>query len=105
MVDRQSWSKWITDWIVSFADAFGSVIREIEKLNETELQLGRGGKSWHDVYKNSAYIFVGLWKFSPLCFFPLTVWKGGLNYGLTEGDVLTIFSQLVCNALTESRSH
>lgn len=32
--------------------------------------------SWHDEYKDSAYIFVG-----------------GLNFDLTEGDVVTIFSQ------------
>lgn len=35
-----------------------------------------GGSSWHDQYKDSAYIFIG-----------------GLPSELTEGDVLTIFSQ------------
>ena len=34
--------------------------------------------SWHDEYKDSAYVFIG-----------------GLNYELTEGDVITIFSQFV----------
>ncbi|KAF8157597.1 hypothetical protein BJ912DRAFT_1070165, partial [Pholiota molesta] len=34
------------------------------------------GASWHDEYKDSAYIFVG-----------------GLHFDLTEGDVITIFSQ------------
>ncbi|WVF73019.1 hypothetical protein IAT40_007837 [Kwoniella sp. CBS 6097] len=52
-----------------------STIREINKINERELQLGVKG-SWHDEYKDSAYIFVG-----------------GLSYDLTEGDVVTIFSQ------------
>lgn len=34
------------------------------------------GSSWHDQYKDSAWIFIG-----------------GLNYDLTEGDVLAVFSQ------------
>lgn len=34
------------------------------------------GASWHDEYKDSAYVFVG-----------------GLHFDLTEGDVITIFSQ------------
>ncbi|KAI0068545.1 hypothetical protein BV25DRAFT_1986144 [Artomyces pyxidatus] len=51
-------------------------VREINKINERELELGLGGASWHDEYKDSAYIFVG-----------------GLHFDLTEGDVITIFSQ------------
>ncbi|VDB97123.1 unnamed protein product [Peniophora sp. CBMAI 1063] len=53
-----------------------NVVREINKINERELELALQGASWHDEYKDSAYIFIG-----------------GLNYGLTEGDVITIFSQ------------
>ncbi|KAI0353124.1 hypothetical protein OH77DRAFT_664071 [Trametes cingulata] len=52
-----------------------NVVREINKINERELDLGTKG-SWHDDYKDSAYIFVG-----------------GLHRDLTEGDVITIFSQ------------
>ncbi|KAH9943191.1 uncharacterized protein BXZ73DRAFT_40667, partial [Epithele typhae] len=52
-----------------------SVVREINKINEKELELDSKG-SWHDEYKDSAYIFVG-----------------GLPRELTEGDVITIFSQ------------
>ena len=70
-----------------------SVVREINKINQRELDLGISG-SWHDDYKgerqltrragycsltfslDSAYIFVG-----------------GLNPELTEGDVISIFSQ------------
>ncbi|TCD67513.1 hypothetical protein EIP91_012318 [Steccherinum ochraceum] len=52
-----------------------NVVREINKINERELDLGITG-SWHDDYKDSAYVFVG-----------------GLNTELTEGDVITIFSQ------------
>ncbi|KAI1796115.1 hypothetical protein LXA43DRAFT_988435 [Ganoderma leucocontextum] len=52
-----------------------NVVREINKINERELDLGTTG-SWHDDYKDSAYIFVG-----------------GLHRDLTEGDVTTIFSQ------------
>jgi len=35
-----------------------------------------GAASWHDEYKDSAYVFIG-----------------GLHYDLTEGDVIAIFSQ------------
>ncbi|KAA0200117.1 RNA-binding motif protein X-linked [Fasciolopsis buskii] len=47
-------------------------------LNERELRLGYTGtlSSWHIQYKNSAWIFVG-----------------GLNYELTEGDLICVFSQ------------
>ncbi|PWO00951.1 hypothetical protein FA09DRAFT_358299 [Tilletiopsis washingtonensis] len=51
-------------------------IRSTAKLNERELELGLEGASWHDEFKDSAYIFVG-----------------GLPTALTEGDVITIFSQ------------
>ena len=68
-----------------------SAIREINRINQRELELGLAAKgSWHDEYKgrvaclacfrklikDSAYIFVG-----------------GLAFELTEGDVITIFSQ------------
>lgn len=37
-----------------------SNVKAIQKLNETELKLGLDSKSsWHDQYKDSAYIFVG----------------------------------------------
>ncbi|KAI0650460.1 hypothetical protein C8Q79DRAFT_1006726 [Trametes meyenii] len=52
-----------------------NVVQEIRKINERELDLGTKG-SWHDDYKDSAYIFAG-----------------GLHRDLTEGDVITIFSQ------------
>ncbi|KAK9479664.1 hypothetical protein V1514DRAFT_265209, partial [Lipomyces japonicus] len=51
--------------------------RKIAKLNELELEQGITDKgSWHNDYKDSAYIFIG-----------------SLPFNLTEGDVLTIFSQ------------
>lgn len=50
-------------------------MKNVTKLSELELK--RGGKSsWHDQYRNSAWIFVG-----------------GLPYDLSEGDVICIFSQ------------
>jgi len=52
-----------------------NVVREINRINERELDLNIGA-SWHDDYKDSAYIFFG-----------------GLSSELTEGDVITIFSQ------------
>ncbi|KXN89471.1 RNA-binding motif protein, X-linked 2 [Leucoagaricus sp. SymC.cos] len=53
-----------------------NVVREINRINEAELVLGSGTASWHDDYKDSAYVFIG-----------------GLHSDLTEGDVITIFSQ------------
>lgn len=50
-------------------------MKNVIKLSENELKLG-GKSSWHDEYKGSAWIFVG-----------------GLPYDLTEGDVITVFSQ------------
>lgn len=52
-----------------------NTIREIDRINKRQLELGEQG-SWHDDYKDSAYIFVG-----------------GIPYELTEGDVLCVFSQ------------
>jgi len=51
-------------------------VKEISRINERELALNVGNSSWHDQYKHSAYIYVG-----------------GLDFELTEGDVVTIFSQ------------
>lgn len=53
-------------------------IRAIQKINEAELNSGilSASLSWHDEYKNQAYIFIG-----------------GLNTELTEGDILTVFAQ------------
>lgn len=50
-------------------------VKNIKKLGEQELISG-GKTSWHDEYKDSAWIFIG-----------------GLPYDLTEGDVISIFSQ------------
>ncbi|KAM0786766.1 hypothetical protein ACM66B_002201 [Microbotryomycetes sp. NB124-2] len=52
-----------------------NTIQEIRRINEAELAAGTKG-SWHDQYKDSAYINVS-----------------GLPFNLTEGDVITIFSQ------------
>ncbi|KAJ2373196.1 RNA-binding protein Cwf29, partial [Coemansia sp. RSA 2603] len=52
-----------------------NVVSEIRRLNARETQLGTGA-SWHDEYKDSAYIFIG-----------------NLPYDLTEGDVICVFSQ------------
>lgn len=49
--------------------------REIDRINQQQLELGDQG-SWHDDYKDSAYVFVG-----------------GMPYELTEGDVLCVLSQ------------
>ncbi|EDV29605.1 uncharacterized protein TRIADDRAFT_17435, partial [Trichoplax adhaerens] len=54
-----------------------SNVKAIQKINETELHLtGSKSTTWHDQYKESAYVFIG-----------------GLAYGLTEGDIITVFSQ------------
>ncbi|CAJ0571331.1 unnamed protein product, partial [Mesorhabditis spiculigera] len=54
-------------------------IKNQNRLNERELKLGVSGdtsKSWHKTYKDSAWIYVG-----------------GLSYDLSEGDMITVFSQ------------
>ncbi|KAJ1308442.1 hypothetical protein OPQ81_004147 [Rhizoctonia solani] len=53
-----------------------NVVKEINAINARELELGSHGASWHDQYKDSAYIFIG-----------------GLHIDMTEGDVITVFSQ------------
>ena len=46
-------------------------------MNEQEQKLGIDLKnSWHNMYKESAWIFIG-----------------GLNYDLSEGDIIAVFSQ------------
>ncbi|CAF4812216.1 unnamed protein product [Pieris macdunnoughi] len=50
-------------------------IKNVLKLSERELS-GNSKSSWHDQYKNSAWIFIG-----------------GLPYDLTEGDIICVFSQ------------
>ncbi|KAJ2159543.1 RNA-binding protein Cwf29 [Coemansia sp. RSA 552] len=54
-----------------------NAVQEIRRLNASEQRQGVGGTaSWHDEYKDSAYVFVG-----------------GLPFDLTEGDVICVFSQ------------
>ncbi|CAE6461395.1 unnamed protein product [Rhizoctonia solani] len=53
-----------------------NVVKEINAINARELDLGSQSASWHDQYKDSAYVFIG-----------------GLHVDMTEGDVITIFSQ------------
>ncbi|XP_072939602.1 RNA-binding motif protein, X-linked 2 [Epargyreus clarus] len=50
-------------------------VKNVLKLSERELS-GNSKSSWHDQYKDSAWIFVG-----------------GMPYDLTEGDVICVFSQ------------
>ncbi|XP_013099472.2 RNA-binding motif protein, X-linked 2 [Stomoxys calcitrans] len=51
-------------------------MKNVTKLSEYELNNASGKASWHDMYKDSAWIFVG-----------------GFPYTLTEGDLLCVFSQ------------
>ncbi|KAJ6230339.1 RNA-binding motif protein [Anaeramoeba flamelloides] len=54
-----------------------NVVRSIHELNEQELEMGLVGEaSWHEDFKTSPYIFIG-----------------GLDERLTEGDIITVFSQ------------
>ena len=57
----------------------GCSVQEIKRTNRLKSIGGLNiDSSWHNQYKDSAYIFVG-----------------GLDYGLTEGDIICIFSQQV----------
>lgn len=54
-------------------------VKNVLKYNRLELERGIKGtdpSSWHHQYKDSAWIFIG-----------------GLNYDLTEGDIVCVFSQ------------
>lgn len=53
-------------------------IKSIQRINERELENGimDSERSWHHQYKDQAYVYIG-----------------GLNKELTEGDILTVFSQ------------
>ncbi|KAI8883101.1 hypothetical protein K501DRAFT_185209, partial [Backusella circina FSU 941] len=55
-----------------------SVVKEIQRINQLELERGNwsDSSSWHARYKDTAWIYVG-----------------NLDYELTEGDVVCIFSQ------------
>ncbi|PQE15803.1 hypothetical protein CJF30_00006200 [Rutstroemia sp. NJR-2017a BBW] len=54
-----------------------NTIRQIQELNKRELEQGiPPSASWHTDYRDTAYIYIG-----------------GLPFELSEGDVLTIFSQ------------
>ncbi|KAL8938636.1 MAG: hypothetical protein Q9216_003783 [Gyalolechia sp. 2 TL-2023] len=54
-----------------------NTIREIQRLNKLELENGVAPEaSWHRDHADSAYIYIG-----------------GLPYNLSEGDIVTIFSQ------------
>ncbi|KAJ6250670.1 RNA-binding motif protein [Anaeramoeba flamelloides] len=54
-----------------------NVVRSINELNEQELEMGLVGEaSWHEDFKTSPYIFIG-----------------GIDERLTEGDIITVFSQ------------
>ncbi|ODM99529.1 RNA-binding motif protein, X-linked 2 [Orchesella cincta] len=51
-------------------------VRNVTKLSDRELKYGDGKTSWHDEYKDSAWIFIG-----------------GLPFELSEGDIIAVFSQ------------
>ncbi|KAF3480099.1 uncharacterized protein GIQ15_05446 [Arthroderma uncinatum] len=54
-----------------------NAIRQIEALNKTELENAVSPEaSWHADYRDTAYIYIG-----------------GLPFDISEGDILTIFSQ------------
>lgn len=61
--------------LIAYVHNIFSNVKNIKKLGEQELLYDRK-TSWHDQYKDSAWIFIG-----------------GLPYDLTEGDIITIFSQ------------
>ncbi len=63
--------------IINFHVFFGSVTKEIQRINSREIERNISvSASWHAQYKDSPYIFIG-----------------NIPYDLTEGDVITIFSQ------------
>ena len=54
-----------------------NTIREIQALNKREIENGvPTSASWHTDYRDTAYVYIG-----------------GLSFDLTEGDIITIFSE------------
>ncbi|KAK8176494.1 hypothetical protein BC567DRAFT_288458, partial [Phyllosticta citribraziliensis] len=54
-----------------------NTIRSIKELNKRELEAGIPPEaSWHADYRDTAYVYIG-----------------GLPFNLSEGDIVTIFSQ------------
>jgi RNA-binding motif protein, X-linked 2 len=57
-----------------------NVIKEIERINASEFTAGIIGGiskgSWHDKYKDSAWVYLG-----------------GMTFELSEGDILCVMSQ------------
>ena len=51
-------------------------MRDALESQNLELEAAGSRQSWHDLYKSSSWIYVG-----------------GLDYGLTEGDIEAVFSQ------------
>ena len=53
-------------------------MKNLNKLNDNEISMGTVGtsKSWHNQYRESAWVFFG-----------------GMPFELTEGDIICIFSQ------------
>lgn len=67
-------------------------VNAARKLGELELQEGlTGNKSWHHQFKHSAYVYVG-----------------GLHTGMSEGDVVIVFSQfgevVDCNLIRDKET-
>jgi len=54
-----------------------NAIRSIQELSKADIKYGRkSGASWHEQYRDTAYIYIG-----------------GLNRKMNEGDVVIVFSQ------------
>lgn len=70
------------------------MVKEINKINERELDLDTKG-SWHDDYKGVLCASYRVRNVKPGYTDSAYIFAGGLNTELTEGDVITIFSQYV----------
>lgn len=77
---RESVSVCFCGWCRVWGISGMNVVQEIQRINKKEAELGiaaDSGASWHSTWKKSAWVFAG-----------------NLPYELTEGDVLTVFSQV-----------
>lgn len=73
---------------------FSSVVKEIQRINLNELKAGTSG-SWHDQYKGAVIWLRAAQSANKIAIDSAYIFVGGLHFGLTEGDVITIFSQSV----------
>ena len=89
---KPPWTEYI-EYLASIASYSSTVlstrvrsnVKAIQKINEAELQLGVGSKSsWHDQYKDSAYVFIGRSQISAVATYMCVKYKAFIDRHASE---------------------